>query len=164
MSHASPLNERERADLVAFLDGELKGDAARRIESRIAHDPAVREEADAMRRAWELLDFLPVPEPSVQFTHHTLSRVSPATMIRSQPDRPGHRRLIAVGWAAAILLAMVAGYGTTRIKTPRELGEQDLVRDLRVIENKRLYDAAEDLDFVRDLDVPELFGEDAVGT
>jgi hypothetical protein len=33
-----------------------------------------------------------------------------------------------------------------------------------VIENKRAYDASEDLDFVRELDVPDLFGDDAVGT
>jgi hypothetical protein len=40
--------------------------------------------------------------------------------------------------------------------------EQDLVRDLRLIENLRYYEQAESLDFLRELDRPELFGDDPV--
>jgi hypothetical protein len=34
------------------------------------------------------------------------------------------------------------------------------VRDLRLIENKRLYDLVEDLEFLQALDDPDLFGDD----
>jgi anti-sigma factor RsiW len=167
MSELSPLSERERADLVAYLDGELKGEAARKVENRIAHNSVVREEAESLRRAWEVLDFLPLPEPSSHFTHRTVEKVAPVLAPAAPVERP--RRIwwalgIAAAWAIAVGLALAAGYGTTRVTTPREPDEQDLVRDLRVIENKRLYDAAEDLDFVRELDAPELFGDEAVGT
>jgi anti-sigma factor RsiW len=167
MAEPSKMNERERAELVAYLDGELKGDAARKMESRIAHEPAVREEADSLRRAWDMLDFLPQPEPSLQFTHRTLEKVVPITQ-PAEPATPIRRTQFAIaltaGWAAAVGVALTVGYEVTRRAVPYEPGDQDLVRDLRVIENKRLYEAADDLDFVRELDAPELFGEDAVGT
>ena len=34
------------------------------------------------------------------------------------------------------------------------------VKDLHVIENLRTYELVEDIDFVRQLDQPDLFGED----
>ena len=166
MSEPSRLNERERADLVAYLDGELKGAAARSLESRITHEPTVRAEADTLRRAWDLLDFLPLPEPSPEFTHRTLDKVTPVAVPASTLLQPRRRKisvLLSAGWAAAVGVALALGYGATRVSAPREPGEQDLVRDLRVIENKRLYDPIEDFDFVRDLDAPELFGDDSHG-
>jgi anti-sigma factor RsiW len=166
MPEQPSLSDRERADLVAYLDGELKGEAARTIENRIAHEPAVREEAEALRRAWEMLDFLPLPEPSDRFTHRTLGKVAPITAPAAPPARRPRwvASAFAAGWAAAIAVALVVGYEATRRVAPPEPGDQDLVRDLRVIENKRLYEAADDLDFVRELDAPDLFGDDAVGT
>jgi hypothetical protein len=167
MSEKAPLSEQERADLVAFLDGELKGDAARKVESRIAHEPAMRDEADALRRAWEMLDFLPLPEPSPNFTHRTLGKLTPvSTQVApsGRPRRPRGWLLVAAGWAAAVAVALGTGYEVTRRRTPHEPGEQELVRDLRVIENKRLYDPIDDFEFVRELDAPDLFGDDTVGT
>jgi hypothetical protein len=35
-----------------------------------------------------------------------------------------------------------------------------LLRDLRLIENKRLYDLVDDANFLRLLDEPDLFGDD----
>jgi len=77
MTEPSHFSEQERADLVAYLDGELTGEAARALEAKLSLDPAARAEADALRRTWELLDFLPRPQPSLRFTHRTLERLSP---------------------------------------------------------------------------------------
>src|SRR5579884_2574830 len=76
MSKPPPLNEEERAELVAYLDGELSGERARAVETRLSLDPAARAEADALKRTWDLLDFLPRPEPSASFTQKTLSRAA----------------------------------------------------------------------------------------
>jgi anti-sigma factor RsiW len=162
-----PLSEREQADLVAYLDGELTGAAARKVESRIVREPAMREEAAALRRAWDMLDFLPLPEPTDQFMHRTVERITPLTASMNAvatPVRHWPRRLVVAGWAAALVLAVAAGFGVSRVNAPREPGEPELVRDLLVIENKRAYEPSEDLDFVRELDAPDLFGDDAVGT
>jgi hypothetical protein len=161
MTTPGPLNEQERADLVAFLDGELTGEAAQAVETRLSRDPAVRAEAEALKRTWELLDYLPKPEPSANFTHRTLSQVQPV-----RPKAPAgawkcRPWILGVGWAAALLVASVGGYAGYNLLIPREPGEQELVRDLRIIENKRLYEMVEDLEFLRDLNRPDLFGDEA---
>ena len=77
MSTPSSFDDKERADLVAYLDGELDGDAARRIEQKLALDDAARAEATALKKTWDLLDFLPRTEPSPSFTHRTMERLTP---------------------------------------------------------------------------------------
>lgn len=77
MSEPSPLSERERADLVAYLDGELTGEAARALEGKLSRHPEVRAEAEALRRTWAMLDFLPRAKPSTDFTHRTMEKLTP---------------------------------------------------------------------------------------
>jgi anti-sigma factor RsiW len=164
MSEPAPLSEQERADLVAYLDGELTGEAARTLETKLNLNPVARAEADALRRTWELLDYLPRHQPSSSFTHRTLERVTP---MRTAEQRQGQRRRrygLALAWAAAMLLAGWVGYAGYNWFVPLEPGERELIQDLRLIENKRVYERVEDLDFWRALDTPELFGDEASGS
>jgi anti-sigma factor RsiW len=170
MTKPRPMSEEEQAELVAFLDGELHGEEARAIEARLGRDPALRAEADSLKRAWDLLDFLPQPEPSPSFTEKTLSRIEPAGLPRRSAalpsgvslagSAPWGRVALGVGWAAALLLAGWLGYRAYGWVSPREPGDAELVRDLRVIENKRLYDLVDDVSFLEQLDHPDLFGDD----
>jgi anti-sigma factor RsiW len=158
------LNEAEREELVAFLDGELPEEEAHQVEAKLNRDASTRAEADALRKAWDLLDYLPKPEPSSNFTHRTLERLG---AVRQTQTVPGRRlRIVAVGlaWVAAVLLAVGIGYGAMALFLTRNAGDKDLVRDLRVLENKRLYDVGEDLDFLRELDQPDLFGDAPQGS
>jgi len=161
MTEPSHLSEKERTDLVAYLDGELSGEAARALEAKLNLDPAARAEADALRRTWEMLDYLPRPQPSLRFTHRTLERLSPLRADEQQRRRLWRIRYLALGWAAALVLAGWAGHAGYNWLVPREPGERQLLQDLRIIENKRLYERIEDLDFWRTLDTPDLFGDDA---
>jgi anti-sigma factor RsiW len=161
MTQPTALTEQERADLVAYLDGELGGEAARALEAKLSLNPSARAEAEALRRTWELLDYLPRPEPSPNFTHRTLSRLPSLRATQRRPAASRWRGLLwGGGWAAAVLLAALGGYAGFRWGVPREPDERELVRDLRVIENKRFYDLVEDLDFLRKLDQPDLFGDE----
>ena len=164
MSKPSPLTEQERADLIAYLDGELQGEAARAIEARISRDPATRAEAESLKRTWELLDYLPRPEPSSHFTHRTLDKISTReTRAALRQKRHGRRWLLGSGWAAAVVLFGLAGYLAAVSLVPRaQPPEKDLVRDLRLIENLRFYEEVETLDFLRELDQRDLFGEDTL--
>lgn len=65
----------EEAELVAYLDGELDAATARRVESRLAADPGLRARATALKKTFDLLDFLPRPEPSSGFTSKTLEKI-----------------------------------------------------------------------------------------
>jgi hypothetical protein len=62
-------------ELVSFLDGELDADATDRLEARLQRDPKLRAEAESLKKTWDLLDFLPRPEPSESFTEKTMSRL-----------------------------------------------------------------------------------------
>jgi anti-sigma factor RsiW len=166
----SSLTEQERADLVAFLDGELDEETSQALEAKLATDADARAELDLLRRTWELLDFLPVPEPSASFTHRTMERIGPTkTGVQTKLARGQWRRWgFGVGWAAAALLAMVGGYLSLTLllngnARTHELTDKDLVMDLRVIENKRMYELVDEMEFLKDLDDPDLFGDEQHG-
>ena len=158
MSH---LSDEDRADLVAYLDGELDEESAQALEARLNLDAEARAEADQLRRTWELLDFLPRPQPSLRFTHRTLERLSPLRAEEQQRRQRWRTCCLGLGWVAALLLAGWSGYAGYNWLVPREPGERQLLQDLRIIENKRLYERIEDLDFWRALDAPDLFGDEA---
>ncbi|MBY0229789.1 MAG: hypothetical protein K2W96_10955 [Gemmataceae bacterium] len=155
-----PLTEAEQADLVAYLDGELKGEAARAVEAKVSVDPAWRAEAAAHKQAWDMLDFLPRPEPTPSFTERTLSRLEPIR--RSDPgtmpptDRPSRAWL---WWSAGVVAAALGGWLACWAALPTGPGERELVRDLRLIENLRIYERIEDAGFLEELAHPDLFGD-----
>ena len=173
-----PLNPKDRDDLVAFLDGELDEASAKDLEARLQLDPKARAEAVALRKTWELLDYLPRPEPSVNFTNRTLERVSALRLPAGARRGRWPWWAVAASWAAAVLVAFAAGFGATGLLTrpPSPPGtdrepadplakmnpaqvEQQLVRNLRILENLRLYENVEDIEFLQAMDDPDLFGE-----
>ena len=154
------MNEEERATLVAYLDGELDEKAARQVEARISQDPAVRAEVESLERTWELLDYLPKAEPSASFTHRTVSRITAAHQILLKSQQRRRRWFLGAGWAAALLLALFGGFAAVTWLTPREPTDEELARDLRVLENRRQYEQVDSIDFLKSLDQADLFGDD----
>lgn len=165
-----PLTEEEKAELVAYLDGELDDAATQAVEAKIATDPDARTELDALKQAWGMLDYLPKASPSANFTNRTMERLSLEGTGRAKKTMPMPGRggvwLSRVGWAAAVLLAVVGGYGASaflwpaREPEPLPDADQPLVRYLRIAEKWRYYENVDDLDFVKKLNQPELFGEE----
>jgi anti-sigma factor RsiW len=167
MTEPRRLTEEERADLVAYLDGELDENAARAVEAKIQSDPNARTEAESLKRAWDLLDYLPSRQSSPSFTHRTIERVSPLRPKSKSAASPsagrGWRRpwVIGAGWAAAVLVAGAVGFAVTaRFAPPREPTDEELIRDLHVIERRKAYEQVDDIDFLRQLDDPDLFGDE----
>jgi anti-sigma factor RsiW len=160
------LSDDERAELVAYLDGEATGDAKRAVEAKLSLDPTWRAEAESLKRTWDLLDFLPRPEPNPDFTQRTMSRLAPVRRSAGAGTgsvTPTIRWLLVGAWAASLLLAVLAGYLGTRSALPSGPGDAELTRDLRIIENKRYYDLIDDFEFLKELDDPDLFGEEGIG-
>ena len=69
------LTPADRANLVAYLDGELADPDARSIATKLAHSATARREVDALEKTWDLLEYLPRPKASEDFTARTLSQV-----------------------------------------------------------------------------------------
>jgi hypothetical protein len=57
-------------------------------------------------------------------------------------------------------VATLGGYAAVTYLTPRGPTDEELVRDLRLLENRRLYEQVEDVGFLKKLDQPDLFGDD----
>ena len=70
-----PAPDAFEAELVAYLDGELDSAAAGRVEARLATDPAARTRASELKKSFDMLDYLPRPEPSPTFTTRTLDKL-----------------------------------------------------------------------------------------
>lgn len=175
------------AELVAYLDGELDPAAARRVEARLATDPAAREKAAALKKTYDLLDYLPRPEPSPDFTTKTLDRLPAVKAAAAPADPPSSSVPVVIQtgplplpaaerqparrglWAAGLLVAVgacaAAGYfasATLRPAQPQAAAaapEELPISDRGVVENLPLYAAADDLDFVRALAESEYFGD-----
>lgn len=166
------LNDDEKAELVAYLDGELDETATQAVEAKIAGDADARAELDALKQTWGMLDYLPKTEPSVNFTHRTLERLTlenmGTPMARTMLVAGGRVSwLTAAGWAASLLLTLGVGYfASTKIwpdaPPPEPIADADLplVQHLPIIEKWRWYENVDDLDFVKQLNHPDLFGED----
>jgi anti-sigma factor RsiW len=84
-----PLEE----ELVAYLDGELPEEEARLIEQRLANDPDLRRRALLLKKTYDLLDYLPQPVVSENFTTRTLEKIpawrATATPANA-PEAPAH--------------------------------------------------------------------------
>src|SRR5438105_6476999 len=74
--HMSALNDDDRANLTAYLDGELDEDAAQALEAKLSQDPDARAEVEQLRQTWTMLDYLPRAAPSSSFTHRTMEKLS----------------------------------------------------------------------------------------
>jgi anti-sigma factor RsiW len=162
------MNEQERSDLVAYLDGELPPDAARAMEARLSRDPQYRAEAESLTRTWELLDYLSRPEASTEFTTRTLERASGS--IRTSPGstgRPWSWWAVGACWVAAVLIALAGGWGVARWRSAEHNArvqselEAELIRNLGTIENLWLFRNVDDLAFAKELNHPDLFGDDS---
>jgi anti-sigma factor RsiW len=170
-------------ELIAYLDGELSQRESEEIERQMNADPALRRQADELKRAWDLLDYLPQPEPSSTFASRTLDRLSvvrpataPSPSRRSTastsaisatsitPARNPWLRRVALACSALVVFGIgyaVPGAFFKKVPVPltQEEMEQQMAQDLRVIDHLTLYEKGDDLRFVAGLDQPDLFGE-----
>jgi hypothetical protein len=165
-------------ELVAFLDGELDEKAAESFATRLTLDPKLRAEADAMQRAWDILDVLPRPQPTGNFASRTLSQVMPLSPSASgtqvfAPSGPAAITMSAVPatrpsggfWLASMLVILIAGVGgyighREFMPTPKPVVSEPTLDDVPLMKNLRLYRNIDDSDYLKKLDTPDLFGDE----
>ena len=136
----SPRNPEMRENLVAYLDGELDEAATQKIEQTLAENSDVRGEVESLARTFEMLDELPRPEVSEEFTARTLSTIQVSRESQTDKDEPQRRRvdrktLIAgwvVGLALSVLLGVLIGGRFSRDDSTRLVEEFPVVKDLDI--------------------------------
>ena len=175
------------AELIAYLDGELGDPEAQAIEAKLALDPVARSKATALKKTFDLLDFLPKPEPSVDFTTRTLTKLQPVvsgqsvpaavvtptlsglTLTTSHPALGATSRFGWLGgivWLAAAIVAALGGYAAHLALRPYvDVPARDtemLLSDNHMIRPLPLYLGVDDLDYLKSLNEPDLFAPDPV--
>ena len=90
------LTPDERADLVAYVDGELPESHARTIATKLTKSATARREVEMLQKTWELLDYLPRPQVTEQFSEKTVSHIR-RLELEGHPWEP-----VLVAWSARL--------------------------------------------------------------
>jgi len=168
--------ESDDAELIAYLDGELAPAEAQKLESKLAADATVRTRATEYKKTFDLLDYLPKPEPSADFTNRTLTKIQPALL----PGSPSSHAFILntsaiatptrrsgwpwLGWAAFFMLSLGIGYGAHVLAKPYlapKASDAFDQADLPLIHDLPLLLGVDDLDFLKKLHASEMFDDDS---
>ena len=147
-------------ELVAYLDGELVGDAATHVDEQLARNPRLRQQAEQYRKTFDLLDHLPLPEPSPNFASRTLTQLQPnlsQQRAAARPSRAWPQYLIVAGM---MFLALVLGAAIPlATATPDNRKNDDSLDDTPVVEALPLYFAVDNLEFAKSLLSANVFPE-----
>ena len=156
----STLNDPDLEELSAYLDGELDADARGAVEKRLAEDEAFRLRMRSLEDAWALLDALPQTEADMSFTQTTVEMVALAAREEVATVEKTNRRRQWIGGIATVVAVVVAGFVGFRLIDRVTSAENDqLVRDLPVIENVELYRHVDDIEFLQQLEAAGIFEE-----
>jgi anti-sigma factor RsiW len=157
------LTPAERANLVAYLDGELPERESRAIATKLTQSPTARREVELLERTWQLLEHLPRPRAPEDFTERTL------TDVRRLRERGGEfesamglmvRRL---GWVAVWLVGSAAAFGGGYLATYRLWPNPTdrLARDLSLAEHLDEYRDVGSFEYLKELASSPEFLNDA---
>ncbi|MDB5350240.1 MAG: hypothetical protein JWN86_1487 [Planctomycetota bacterium] len=156
------LTDAERANLVAYLDGELNEAETRALGTKLTQSVTARREIESLQKTWDLLDYLPRAAPSDDFTSRTLSQVR---IYESKGGRlakvAGNAGPIAARIAVCIAVALVTlgvGYAAARWAWPDPSAR--LLRDLPIAEHLDEYREIGSFEFLKILDQSPAFNED----
>jgi anti-sigma factor RsiW len=150
-----------REDLVAYLDGELDAEAARRLEERLRGDETLRDELHWLEHTWDMLSTLPRTESHPSLAQSTIEMLALETAgdFQRQAARRVQRRRVM--WGAAAAMLFTAGLlGTRWAGTLWPDPDAPLLRDLPVVRQSELYQQAGDVEFLRLLRQRALFVND----
>ena len=133
------LTPGERANLVAYIDGELNEAEARAIATKLSLSPTARREVEVLERTWEMLEHLPRPKASELFTERTLTEVRQIAVkgdhLETAFIQTAARLTRALGWVAGAAVAFVIGFILVQRVWPNPTAR--LARDLSIAGTSR---------------------------
>jgi hypothetical protein len=157
------LTPDERADLVAYVDGELPETHSRLISTKLTHSATARREVEMLQKTWEMLDHLPLPQATDHFSEKTVSHIR-------RLELKGHSWESALStWSARVARLMFylvvgavflgAGFAFTRWVWPDPT--KRLVQDLTLAEHLDEYLEVGSFEFLSQLADSKQFGAEA---
>jgi hypothetical protein len=139
-----------RDNLVAYLDGELSEQDMQQLDEVLISDPLARTEVDQLRQTWDLLDVLPRPVVTEEFSAQTMAAIQ-AIKHEEQPRTSEwpRRGLFAAGWLIAVSVSAIAGVLLADRLLPDPTDH--LLEHLSVIERLDVYSEIGNADFLQAL-------------
>ena len=154
MEKSVRLTSEQRANLVAYLDGELEDYPSQEIDRILARSEVARHEVEALSRVWEMLDILPCPKASSTFTERTMSTLQLAESPRRLSNQPWlasvQRAGTVVMWASALTLCAAVGFFAAFEWYPNP--NRELLEELPVVRRLNDYEEIQSIEFLRQLD------------
>ena len=155
-SHQTVISE----DLVAYLDGELENDAARRVEELLQSDELVRDEVTRLQRAWDVLERLPRAEADESLAQSTVEMLAVEAEEQLRDEHTARPRRWLIAWSGAAVGCFLAGFlGVLLTNTLWPDPDRSLLEDLPVIERIQLYEPVGSIEFLQELKSRDLFTE-----
>lgn len=156
------LTPDERANLVAYIDGELPDAVSRVLSTKMTHSGTARQEVEILKRTWELLGHLPFPRVDERFTERTITEIR---RLEERSPAWGSSARSLSSWAASIVAylaigttALGAGYAAARWLWPDPSAR--LIHDLSLAEHLDEYLEVGSFDFLKELaEAPEFSPE-----
>jgi anti-sigma factor RsiW len=147
------LTPDERADLVAYVDGELPEAMQRALSTKLTQSATARREVEMLRKTWELLGHLTFPEVDPRFSERTITEIrrlelgNPAWS--SSVKALSGRLMLAGAYALLGIVSLGIGYAATRWLWPDPSAR--LVRELSLAEHLEEYLEVGSFDFLKEL-------------
>jgi hypothetical protein len=157
------LTPDERADLVAYIDGELPETISRSLSTKLTHSATGRREVEMLKKTWELLGHLPLPEPTPQFHDRTITEIRRLELKAPSWD-PRVKRWTAktahvIAYLSMAVASLALGYVGTRWIWPDPSAR--LARDLSMFEHMDEYLEVGSFEFLGQLADSQEFRPDA---
>ena len=157
------LSADQRDDLVAYLDGELPDGLANAIDQVLARSEVARNEVEALARTWEMLDALPVPKASAEFTDRTMTTLKVGEVPYNITEQPWFAHVkkgsVLAVWFAVLGLSGWLGFQITTRWVPNE--QEQILEDLPLLQNLDAYQEVQSLDFLEQLNKSGAFNTSA---
>jgi anti-sigma factor RsiW len=157
------LTPAERANLVAYLDGELDEAESQAIATKLTQSLSARREIEMLQKTWEMLEHLPRPHASEAFTQRTLTEIGrfsvPGDRIVDAASRTLRRAIVMALCLVASLACFGLGLVLMRWVWPDPTSR--LVRDLSIAEHLDEYRDVGSFEFLDRLDRSPEFADDA---
>jgi hypothetical protein len=154
------LTPDERADLVAYVDGELPEVHARTIATKLTKSATARREVEMLQKTWEMLDLLPLPRATERFSERTISQIRQLDLKSQRWDPLISDWTARLGRVAVYLVLAVAflglGYCLTRWAWPDKTVR--LVNDLTLADHLGEYLEVGSFEFLTELAESPQFG------
>ena len=153
MSKLKRVSVEHRDNFVAYLDGELEPAEAQNLELVLADSPVARKDVELLVRTYDMLELLPRPQATVEFTQKTMATIKLSDIKTDVTQSAWYKRLhlgiVALAGAALLAVTGLLAYGCTSRLVPTE--DDLLLRDLQVIQHLDEYSQVGQFEFLERL-------------